>query len=105
MLDRLNHPLFGLHLDVKAMCGDEAAPAEIIRKHYHRLGHFHANDANRRAPGMGETDFLPILQALRDIQYRGYLSIEVFDYTPDPETIAREGLRHLREVEARLTGA
>lgn len=105
MLDRLNHPLFGLHLDVKAMCGDEAAPAEIIRKHFHRLGHFHANDANRRAPGMGETDFLPILQALRDIHYRGYLSIEVFDYTPDPETIAREGLRHLREVEARLASA
>jgi len=39
-----------------------------------------------------------------DRQYRGYISIEVFDYKPDPETIAREGLRHLREVEARLGG-
>lgn len=105
LLDRLNHPLFGLHLDVKAMCGDEAPAAEIIRRHFHRMGHFHANDANRRAPGMGETDFLPILQALREVQYRGYVSIEVFDYKPDPETIAREGLRHLREVEARLPGA
>ena len=35
-----------------------------------------------------------------DRQYRGCISIEVFDYKPDPETIAREGLRHLREVEA-----
>ena len=66
------------------------------------MGHFHANDANRRAPGMGDTDFLPILRALRDVQYRGYISIEVFDYKPDPETIAREGLRYLKEVEARL---
>jgi hypothetical protein len=39
-----------------------------------------------------------------DRQYRGSISIEVFDYKPDPETIAREGLRHLWEVEARLGG-
>jgi sugar phosphate isomerase/epimerase len=105
LLDRLNHPLFGLHLDVKAMSSDEAPPADIIRRNFHRLGHFHANDANRRAPGMGDTDFLPILRALKDVQYKGYVSIEVFDYKPDPETIAREGLRYLREVEARLGGA
>ena len=79
-------PRVRLHLDVKAMSGDEAPPAEIIRRHFHRMGHFHANDANRRAPGMGDTDFLPILRALRDVQYRGYISIEVFDYKPDPES-------------------
>jgi sugar phosphate isomerase/epimerase len=45
---------------------------------------------------MGKTDFLPIMRALKDIDYKGYVSIEVFDYTPDPETIAREGLTHLK---------
>jgi len=70
--------------------------ADIIRMHSGRMGHFHANDANRKAPGMGNTDFIPIMHALKDVQYRGYVSIEVFDYTPDPETIAREGLLHLK---------
>lgn len=96
LLDRINHPLFGLHLDVKAMSDDEAPVADIIRKHAGRMGHFHANDANRKAPGMGNSDFIPIMRALKDVGYQGFVSIEVFDYTPDPETIAREGLAHLK---------
>jgi sugar phosphate isomerase/epimerase len=95
LLDRLNHPNFVLHLDVKAMSTDGPAP-DLIRKYASRLGHFHANDSNLRGPGFGSTDFVPIFQALKDVNYRGWVSVEVFDYTPDPETIARESLRHMK---------
>jgi sugar phosphate isomerase/epimerase len=98
ILDRLDHPSFALHLDVKAMSTDGPAP-DLIRRHAARTGHFHANDVNRRGPGFGETDFVPIFRALRESGYRGWVSVEVFDYTPDPETIARESLRHMRECE------
>jgi sugar phosphate isomerase/epimerase len=100
LLDRINHPSFILHLDVKAMATDDAPAPELIRRHAARTGHFHANDPNKRGPGFGNTDFVPIFRALRETGYQGWVSVEVFDYSPDPETIARESLRYMRECEA-----
>jgi sugar phosphate isomerase/epimerase len=98
MVEEINHPNFRFMLDVKSMSSEAQPPAATIRKYCHLIEHFHANDANRRGPGFGDTDFHPIAAALRECQYSRYVSVEVFDYTPDPETIARESLRHLREV-------
>jgi sugar phosphate isomerase/epimerase len=100
----LTHPArqtFCLHLDVKAMATDEAPRTELIRRHIGRLGHFHANDVNLRGPGFGDIDFVPIFKTLLDVDYQGWVSVEVFDYSPDPETIACESLRYMRECEDR----
>lgn len=99
LLERVNHPHFVLHLDVKAMAADEAPIPQLIRRHAPGAAHFHANDPNRRGPGFGDTDFGPILRALRESAYSGWISVEVFDYSPDPETIARESIRYLRRCE------
>ena len=96
LVKAVDHPRFVLHLDVKAMSSELTPVPELIRRHAGEAGHFHANDANRRGPGFGPTDFLPIFQALDDAGYRGWVSVEVFDYTPDPETIARESLEYMR---------
>jgi sugar phosphate isomerase/epimerase len=101
ILDRIDHPNFVLHLDVKAMATEEPPATDLIRRYAGRAGHFHANDPNRRGPGFGSADFVPIFRALKEGQYRGWVSVEVFDYSPDPETIARESLRYMRECEAR----
>jgi sugar phosphate isomerase/epimerase len=99
MLDALAHPAFALHLDVKAMSTDEAPAPELIRRHAGHMAHFHANDPNLRGPGFGNTDFVPIFKALHDVRYTGWVSVEVFDYKPDPETIARESIRYMRECD------
>jgi sugar phosphate isomerase/epimerase len=101
LLDTVNHPNFVLHLDVKAMSSEQVAIADLIKQYAGRTGHFHANDPNKRGPGFGVVDFVPIFQALNESGYRRWVSVEVFDYSPDPETIARESLRYMRDCEAR----
>jgi sugar phosphate isomerase/epimerase len=99
LLDRIDHPNFVLHQDVKAMSAEAEPIPTLIHRHAARTGHFHANDANRRGPGFGDVDFKPIFKALRERNYRGWVSVEVFDYSPDPLTIARESIRYMRECD------
>lgn len=99
----VDHPLCVLHLDVKAISAecntlDDAEPiARLIREHVAKTGHFHANDPNRRGPGFGPMPFQPIMKALSDCHYAGWVSVEVFDYSPDPETIARDSIRYMKQ--------
>ncbi len=101
LIRRVDHPQCVLHLDVKAMATDEAPAPELIRRYGRQAGHFHANDVNRRGPGFGDTDFAPILAALKESGYSGWVSVEVFDYSPDPETIARRSIEYLRACEGK----
>lgn len=96
LVREINHPNFRLMLDVKAMCSEKKPIPQIIEENRKYLVHVHANDANRRGPGFGDVDFVPIAEALKRIGYAGYVSVEVFDFRPDPETIARKSLEYLQ---------
>ncbi|MBN1507855.1 MAG: sugar phosphate isomerase/epimerase [Sedimentisphaerales bacterium] len=108
MVREIDHPNFKIHLDVKAMSSernqksaqgleDGQAVADIIRSvKVEDIGHFHVNDPNLYGPGMGEVDYTPIADAIREIGYDKWLSVEVFKYDPDPETIAGKSIEYLR---------
>lgn len=98
LIKEVAHPACRLHLDVKAMCSEDKPIPEIISENRDYLAHFHANDVNLRGPGFGDVDFVPIAAALKAADYNGYVSVEVFDYKPDPETIARESLAYLKKT-------
>ena len=96
LVDLVDHPSCMLHLDVKAMSTEGTPVPELIRRYGGRAGHFHANDANLRGPGFGDTDFVPVFEALGAAGYDGWVSVEVFDYSPGPETVARESLTYMK---------
>lgn len=97
LIRELESPHVRLHLDVKAMSTEADSIPDIIHASRNEIAHFHANDPNRRGPGMGETAYEPIIAALHAIDYQGWLSVEVFDESVPPETTAVESITYLKQ--------
>ena len=101
---RIDHPQVGYHLDVKAMSTMPEGIEGTLRRWGLGAGHFHANEPGGLGPGMGTMNFRPIIQALRESGYLGWVSTEPFDYGPDPDTVARTALKTLREAGEQAIG-
>jgi len=102
LAERVDSPYCKMMLDCKAMIQEKKSIPELIHENKDWMAHFHANDANLRGPGMGDLDFVPIFQALHDIDYKRWISVEVFDYEPGAEALAKESIDYMRKVEAQL---
>jgi len=98
LIEQIAHPNIGLMLDVKAMSTMPDGIIGTIRKHGRRARHLHANDPSGKAPGMDGIDFGRVLQALQDVAFAGWVSVEPFDYEPDPDTVARTAYETLRRA-------
>jgi sugar phosphate isomerase/epimerase len=92
----VNHPACRMHLDMKAMAHEPAGTLATIYDHRWEVAHFHGNDVNHRGPGQGPTDLNAVARALHDIDYKGWVSVEPFDYHPTPEDCARISLENLK---------
>ena len=100
LIDGIGSPHVRLLLDVKAMSSEAETIPEIIAASGRHLEHFHANDANLQGPGFGDVDFRPIFAALRGIDYERWVSVEVFDYAPGVDRLARDSIGYMRSVAA-----
>jgi sugar phosphate isomerase/epimerase len=102
LCEKVDSPYCKMMLDCKAMVFEKKPIPELIHEFKDWMVHFHANDPNLRGPGMGDLDFLPIFKALHEIDYKRWISVEVFDYEPGAEALARESIDYMRKVEAQL---
>jgi sugar phosphate isomerase/epimerase len=100
LIDMIGSPQVRLHLDCKAMSSESQPIPEIIQSNRDLMVHFHANDPNRQGPGMGQLDFVPIFRALKEIEWQGWVSVEVFDYASGIERLVRESMENMRRADA-----
>lgn len=91
-----NSSAFQIIIDVKAMSSEAKPIPQIIREAAPHFAHFHANDKNLKGPGFGDVDFKPIAAALREVNYRGLVSVEVFQFEEGAEVIASRSLEYLQ---------
>ena len=110
-------PNGGVMADTYHMNIEERSLPETIRRTGDLLNYVHLSDSNRAAPGQGHVDFGAVLQALAEIDYRGYLTFEL-----DPQAALRSGavpaegradppswlmeraIEHTRMLESRVEG-
>ena len=92
LLDSLESNNVQLLCDLFHMNIEETDIAAALRAGGDHVGHIHFVDSNRRPAGQGHMQYGPIMDALRDIAYEGYLCAEAFPY-PDPHEAARQTMR------------
>jgi sugar phosphate isomerase/epimerase len=101
MVTEIDHPNFQTMFDcrsIHASVGSEL-PAVLRRAlATGKLRHVHVNDPNGRGPGFGDLQFTSLLKILHEADYSGYISVEVFDFAPDPRTIAARSLGYLQGI-------
>ncbi len=98
LIDDVGHDSLGINLDVghAAVYGEE--PAEAIRQSAGHITGIHLEDIvggirgkhYHRIPGEGDLDFRAIFDALDDIDYGGFATLELYTYPDEPDTAARE---------------
>ena len=102
IVDQIGSPAVQSMFDTHNAVGETLAHGEAVRKHYRYIRHVHVNELDGRHPGNGDYDFRPILQALKDVEYPGWVSLEVFHFDHGPEDIARDSARFIRDLEETL---
>lgn len=85
---------------------DETQPCdELVNQYFDYIYHVHVQEMNGKHPGTGTavTDFVKTFQVLKNRNYSRWISVEVFDFTPGGQVIARESMQALQQIEKQLS--
>ncbi|MCH8876950.1 MAG: sugar phosphate isomerase/epimerase [Chloroflexi bacterium] len=76
LIEPLAYDRLGIVADLFHMAHEEPdIPAAILDNRAH-IGHIHLADSNRKLPGYGSTKFRPILEAVQEIDFGGWIALE-----------------------------
>jgi sugar phosphate isomerase/epimerase len=98
MVNEIGHPNFQTMFDCRSISASSTSDLpQVLEKALQtgKLRHIHVNDPNGRGPGFGNLQFAPLLKVLLESNYAEYISVEVFDFNPDPRTIASRCIGYL----------
>jgi D-psicose/D-tagatose/L-ribulose 3-epimerase len=102
LVRQIGSPAVKTMFDTHNAVEETESHATLVDRHFDVIRHVHVNEMDGRHPGQADYDFKPVLATLKNRGYSGWVSLEVFDFTPGAETIANQSLRYLESEIERL---
>jgi sugar phosphate isomerase/epimerase len=103
-IKNINSHYVGLNFDMGHFFCVREDPAALIYNLAEHIGHFHLADIahtrvhNHLIPGQGSVDFASIFKAISEINYQGFITVELYPYQDDPVYAARISHKYLTNV-------
>lgn len=95
IVDQIGSPAVQTMFDVHNAIDETESHRALIQKYAPKIAHVHVNENDGREPGTGSYPFGELSVALRAISYNGWVSLEVFDFSRDPATVAGNAIKFL----------
>ena len=103
-MEKIDSDHIGLNFDIGHFYCVNEEPAKLVHDLSDYISHFHLADIasnrvhNHLIPGLGSIDFRPIFDAMDDIGYAGFVTVELYPYQDNPVQAAREAYDYLCKI-------
>ena len=98
IVETVDHSNFKLHLDTKVLFGLEEKIRFNIKRFKKIINHVHVGDENLLEPGtINKNDHLEIGKSLRDINYEGYITLEMRRNLKDIHGSIKRGVEFIKK--------
>lgn len=102
LVEQINSPAIQTMFDVHNAIEETESHSTLIDRHFDKIRHVHVNELDGRHCGTGTYDFKPVFETLARREYRGWISLEAFDFSFGAQVIANDSLQHLERVIAKI---
>lgn len=103
-MGRMTSPAVGLNFDIGHQYCVGEDPAISVKRLAKYVKHVHLEDIaatrvhHHMIPGEGAIDFAPILKAINEIGYTGWITIELYPHKEDPDHAALTALERIQKI-------
>jgi D-psicose/D-tagatose/L-ribulose 3-epimerase len=101
IIKKINHPAISTMFDFHNTLDETEPFVDLIVKYYEHIQHIHVQnmDGTLITSDNIPQDFIPVFQKLKELNFKKWVSLEVFDFKPGGKFIAEESMKTFLEIE------
>jgi sugar phosphate isomerase/epimerase len=101
LVDKINHPNISSMFDFHNTLDESESMPDLIRKYFRIIQHVHIQnlDGTTLLSDKIPPEFIRVFELLKELNYKKWISVEVFDFSPGGRQIAEESMKTFLEIE------